>query len=101
LAVSFEGAAAGDYRGCSTGRTMKRCWCAGACGQVVAEGVRKHEKEEWEKRYRMIREFENIMGDGGTRVVKFFCTFRKRSSGSGSLRAERSDETLEAGAGGF
>ncbi len=34
-------------------------------------------KEEWERRYRMIREFENILGDNGTRVVKFFLHISK------------------------
>lgn len=29
-------------------------------------------KHEWERRYRMIREFESILADAGTRVVKFF-----------------------------
>lgn len=34
-------------------------------------------KDEWERRYRMIREFENILADNGTRVVKFFLHISK------------------------
>jgi len=34
-------------------------------------------KDEWERRYRMIRHFENILADAGTRVVKFFLHISK------------------------
>jgi PPK2 family polyphosphate:nucleotide phosphotransferase len=39
--------------------------------RLLAPELRKG-KHEWERRYRMIREFEAILGDNGTRVVKFF-----------------------------
>jgi PPK2 family polyphosphate:nucleotide phosphotransferase len=37
----------------------------------------RNRKDEWERRYRMINEFENILGDAGTRVVKFFLHISK------------------------
>jgi PPK2 family polyphosphate:nucleotide phosphotransferase len=37
----------------------------------------KDRKGEWARRYRMIRDFENTLGDGGTRVVKFFLHISK------------------------
>jgi PPK2 family polyphosphate:nucleotide phosphotransferase len=39
-------------------------------------------KHEWERRYRMIREFENILADNGTRVVKFFLHISKEEQRS-------------------
>jgi PPK2 family polyphosphate:nucleotide phosphotransferase len=34
-------------------------------------------KTEWARRYRMINGFENLLGDGGTQVVKFFLHISK------------------------
>jgi PPK2 family polyphosphate:nucleotide phosphotransferase len=34
-------------------------------------------KVEWERRFRMINEFENLLAEGGTRVVKFFLHISK------------------------
>jgi PPK2 family polyphosphate:nucleotide phosphotransferase len=34
-------------------------------------------KKEWERRFRMINEFENVLADGGTRVLKFFLHISK------------------------
>jgi PPK2 family polyphosphate:nucleotide phosphotransferase len=37
----------------------------------------KDTKAEWARRYRMINEFENMLADGGTRVLKFFLHISK------------------------
>jgi PPK2 family polyphosphate:nucleotide phosphotransferase len=40
--------------------------------QLLPPELRSHAKEEWLKRYRMMCAFEQILSDGGTRVIKFF-----------------------------
>src|SRR5437870_11116634 len=37
----------------------------------------RHDKHEWARRYKMINEFENVLGDAGTTVVKFFLHISK------------------------
>ena len=37
-----------------------------------------NQKAEWVLRYRMINAFENLLGDGGTRVIKFFLHISKQ-----------------------
>jgi PPK2 family polyphosphate:nucleotide phosphotransferase len=37
----------------------------------------KNTKAEWALRFRMINEFENLLADGGTRVIKFFLHISK------------------------
>src|SRR5262249_42875396 len=40
--------------------------------RLLAPELRPDAKEEWKRRYRMIGAFERMLGDGGTRVIKFF-----------------------------
>ena len=37
----------------------------------------RHSKAEWERRYRMINDFESVLVDGGTHVIKFFLHISK------------------------
>lgn len=44
--------------------------------QLLPPELRGH-KDEWERRYKMINKFEDILTDGGTQVVKFFLHISK------------------------
>ena len=46
--------------------------------RLLAPELRHSKKKEWDRRYRMITEFENILADAGTRVVKFFLHISKK-----------------------
>ena len=45
--------------------------------KLLAPELRDHGKKEWPRRFNMIRDFEQVLSDGGTQVVKFFLHISK------------------------